>query len=119
LLKDNSLILAFNNMNSGPIRGKPRASARKPLSIALSEDSGATWPWVRDIETGSAASAPDGSPRGRGDDDYSYPSVLQDPTGKIVVAYTYRRETIKVVRFDKDWIKNGGTNGMFKGDSTR
>src|ERR1700683_896943 len=41
LLKDNSLILAFNNMNSGTTRGKPRASARKPLSIALSEDGGA------------------------------------------------------------------------------
>jgi len=119
LLKDSSLILAFNNVNSATTRDKPRASARKPLSIALSEDGGATWPWVRDIETGSAASAQDGSNRGRGDDDYSYPSILQDPTGKITVAYTYRRETIKVVRFDKDWIKNGGTNGIFKGDSTR
>jgi predicted neuraminidase len=119
LLNDSSLILAFNNVNSATTRDKPRAGARKPLSITLSEDGGATWPWVRDIETGSAATAQDESNRGRGDDDYSYPSVLQEPTGKITVAYTYRRETIKVVRFDKDWIKNGGTNGIFKGDGTR
>jgi predicted neuraminidase len=122
LLKDSSLILAFNNVNSGTTRDKPRASARKPLSIALSEDGGATWPWVRDIETGSAAiagSTQDDSKRGRGDDDYSYPSVLEDQPGRITVAYTYRRETIKVVRFDKDWIKSGGTTGIFKGDSAR
>lgn len=119
LLKDKSLVLAFNNVNSGTTRDKPRASARKPLSIALSEDGGATWPWVRDIETGAADSAQDESKRGRGNEDYSYPSVLEDPTGKITVAYTYRRETIKVVRFDKDWIKNGGTTGIFKGGSAQ
>jgi len=119
LLKDKSLVLAFNNVNSGTTRDKPRAGSRKPLSIALSEDGGATWPWVHDIETGGADSAQDDSKRGPGNEDYSYPSVLEGPTGKINVAYTYRRETIKVVRFDKDWIKNGGTTGIFNGGSAR
>ena len=27
--------------------------------------------------------------------------------------------TIKVIRFDEEWIKNGSTKGKFTGDSTR
>lgn len=68
------------------------------------------WPWIRDIETGTQG---DGSGT---DEEYSYPSVLQDGDGKINVAYTYRRLTIKVVRFDEEWIKNGNTDGVFRGD---
>ena len=37
-----------------------------------------------------------------GDEEYSYPSLLQDENGKITVAYTYRRETMRVVRFDEE-----------------
>lgn len=119
MLRDGSLVIAFNNVNSGTTRDKPRASARKPLSIALSQDGGATWPWVRDIETGSGGDQQNESKRGTGNEDYSYPSVLEDSNGKIDVAYTYCRETIKVVRFDKEWIKNGDTRGMFRGDRVR
>ena len=114
LLRDGSLTIGFNNSSAGPKRGEPRTSARKPLSVALSQDGGDTWPWVRDIETGSTADAGGGGADEH--EEYSYPSLLQDENGKIVVAYTYHRETIKVVRFDEDWIKNGDTEGAFKGD---
>jgi predicted neuraminidase len=113
LLTDGSVAIAFNNSSAGSKRGKPRTSARKPLSIALSHDGGDTWPWVRDIETGSTGGVSDDPHE---DGEYSYPSLLQDDNGKIVVAYTFRRETIKVVRFDEDWIKSGTTEGAFKGD---
>jgi predicted neuraminidase len=116
LFKDGSLAIVFNNSSSGTTRDKPRTAARKPLSIALSTNGGKTWPWVRDIETG----APDQENAGRSihskSEEYSYPSVLQDSRGQINVAYTYRHETIKVVRFSEDWIKNGSTIGQFKGD---
>ena len=31
------------------------------------------------------------------------------------MAFTYRRQTIKVVSFREDWIKHGETVGEFKG----
>lgn len=120
MLQDGSLIIAFNNSSSGVTRDKAGASVRKPLSIALSQDGGDTWPWVRDIETGSSAGQQNGVQEDRGThEEYSYPSLLQDANGKINVAYTYRREAIKVVRFDEEWIKKGNTEGKFKGDSLR
>lgn len=95
-------------------------SFRKPLSIALSQDGGETWPWIRDIETGASASQHDEAEEDGGKpDEYSYPSVLQDADGKINVAYTYRREAIKVVRFDEEWVQSGTTVGNFKGDRPR
>jgi len=113
MLQDGSLVIAFNNSSSGTTRNKTGASARKPLSIALSQNGGETWPWIRDIEAGSQQ-----HDRGM-DEEYSYPSVLQDADGKINVAYTYRRLTIKVVRFDEEWIKGGNTEGAFKGDGDK
>jgi predicted neuraminidase len=118
MLRDGSLVIAFDNNSSGVTRDKTGVSARKPLSIALSQDGGETWPWVRDIETGNPA----GQQKKVQDwthEEYSYPSLLQDANGKINVAYTYSREAIKVVRFDEEWIKQGNTEGKFKGDSPR
>ena len=116
LLKDGSLMIAFNNSSSGTSREKPRTAARKPLSIALSTNGGETWPWVRDIETGTSDQENDGRNTHNKAEEYSYPSVLQDAREQINVAYTYCHETIKVVRFSEDWIKNGSTIGQFKGD---
>jgi predicted neuraminidase len=116
-LRDGSLVIAFNNSSAGVTREKARTSVRKPLSIALSDDGGQTWPWVRDIDAGSSGGHPNDIQEHRWTpEEYSYPSLLQDANGKIVVAYTYSREAIKVVRFAKEWIKQGHTEGKFKGD---
>jgi len=104
LLRDGSIVIAFNNSSAGKARDTPRTAARKPLSIALSTDGGTTWPWVRDIETGMPEKA---EGQGNKSDEYSYPSVVQDAVGQIHVAYTYHHRTIKVVRFSKDWIRHG------------
>jgi predicted neuraminidase len=119
-LRDGSLVLAFNNSSAGVTHSKAATSVRKPLSIALSMDSGATWPWIRDIENGDSIGA-QGEPheKPRAHEEYSYPSVLQDAQGKINVAYSYSRKTIKVVRFNEGWIMQGGTEGKFKGDNPK
>jgi predicted neuraminidase len=122
-LQDGSLIIAFNNSSAGITRDKPATSVRKPLSVALWQVGGETWPWVRDIETGGSAGQPAGQPNEIGKshgarEEYSYPSLLQDAQGKINVAYSYNRETINVVRFGEE-IKHGRTEGKFKGDNLK
>ena len=105
LLRDGAIAMAFNNSSAGTARDQPRTAARKPLSIALSTDGGKTWPWIRDIETGIPETV---EGQRNKSEEYSYPSVLQDGKGRIYVAYTYRHQTIKVVRFPQDWIKRRG-----------
>jgi len=117
VLHDGALVIAFNNSSAGPTRDKPRTSVRKPLSIALSRDGGETWPWVRDIEIGSSIHSSDSG--NESSEEYSYPSVIQDADEQIYVAYTYLRKAIKLVRFHQEWIKQGHTQGEFKGDSRK
>lgn len=119
-LANGHLVMAFNNVGSVVTEGKPKAGPRKPLSVALSEDGGATWGWVRDLEVGKPSDAPatqDPLRKQRAPEEYSYPSISQTVNGKILVAYTYRRLTIKTALFDEEWIKNGVTAGTFKGDA--
>jgi predicted neuraminidase len=90
--------MAFNNHNGTK---QPRA----PLTVALSYDNGMTWPYHRDVQTH--------------DDDnvtyigeYSYPSLLQSfwsgsDDNNIHLVYTYDRHTIKYVRFNENWVKQG------------
>ncbi|MFQ6130994.1 MAG: exo-alpha-sialidase [Armatimonadota bacterium] len=79
-LPNGNLVLAFNNTATG----------RTPMSVALSRDEGRTWPLVRDLETGPG--------------EYSYPAVITASDGLVHLTYTYRRESIKHVAFDEDWL---------------
>jgi predicted neuraminidase len=113
-LRDGHLVIAFDN--SSVDRAKGTQGLRKPLSVALSEDEGKTWAYVRDLEVGRAGyGIAEQSPKSPGREEYSYPSIMQTRDGTIHVAYTYRRQTIKVVSFPEDWIKKGGTVGQYKG----
>ncbi|KAK3248695.1 hypothetical protein CYMTET_41848 [Cymbomonas tetramitiformis] len=94
-LRSGWIALAFNNNAGGP------GGNRHPMSLALSADGGATWPFVRDLEKGTLG-------------EYSYPSILQDEAGRIHVTYTYLRQTIKHVIVSENWVKAGSTEGVFK-----
>jgi predicted neuraminidase len=63
---------------------------RTPLTVALSEDGGESFPSKRNLEVAPG--------------EYSYPAVIQAHDGRIHVTYTYRRETIKHVSFTEDWV---------------
>jgi predicted neuraminidase len=117
-MKNGHLAIAFNNVNVSDDKAKPRTGPRVPLSVALSEDGGMTWSSVRDIEAHDPDFAKQfsGLRDKPGREEYSYPSIMQMPNGQIGVAYTYRRQTIKFVEFDENWIKQGRTVGSFKGD---
>lgn len=112
-LKDGHLVMAFNNAQAVTRRGRPRTAPRKILSVALSIDNGKTWPWVRDVQAGNEP-----PPFHPGEhSEYSYPSIVQAPDGMIAMSFTFRRETIKYMTFRENWIKQGRTQGVFKGDS--
>ena len=106
-LKNGHLVMVFNNAQATVERGKPQTGSRRILSVALSTDDGKTWPWVRDLE--NQESQPALLPLE--DPEYSYPAVTQGGDGMIQTAYTFRRETIKYITFDEDWIKHGTTEG--------
>jgi predicted neuraminidase len=119
-LENGHLVIAFNNTGSAEGSKVPKIGPRRPLSVALSDDQGAHWRWVRDLEPGHPGEAgqADWSATDKpGAEEYSYPSLLQGWDAKIYVAYTYRRYTIKVVRFAEAWIKQGGSIGTYHGEN--
>jgi predicted neuraminidase len=79
-LASGRLALAFNDA----------AASRSPLTIALSEDEGATFPIRYDVETDAA--------------EFSYPTLIQARDGLLHLVYTYRRTHIAHVAVDEAWI---------------
>ena len=88
LLKTDSgnLILAYN----------PSGSSRSPLTLALSEDGGLTWPYSVNVED---------NPEFR----YSYPFLLQSSDGWLHMGYSHMEgRTIRHLVFNEDYIRTGG-----------
>jgi predicted neuraminidase len=69
----------------------PVPKGRTPLSVALSEDDGATWPHLKHLETDPG--------------EYSYPAIFQAKDGTIHVTYTHLRTGIQHAEFDEEWLK--------------
>jgi|HubBroStandDraft_6_1064221.scaffolds.fasta_scaffold162865_2 predicted neuraminidase len=110
VLKDGRIVMAFNNCSRADAIGPTARPPRKPLSIALSADGGITWPWVRDVQTGTEP----GADTAGGSDEYSYPSIVQSEDGSLHLSFTFRRLTIKYIVLDENWIERGGTIGRFQ-----
>ncbi|MBM6622102.1 exo-alpha-sialidase [Micrococcaceae bacterium RIT802] len=85
--------------------GTPRA----PLTVAVSEDGGHTWPIRRDLEVGDGYCLSNNSRDGL-NREFSYPSIHQTADGQLQLAYTYFRQAIKYVRVSPEWIYAGGTD---------
>jgi predicted neuraminidase len=97
VLKNGAIIMAFDNHNGTTL-------PRSPLTVALSYDNGMTWPYHRDVQIHDD----DGPHIG----EYSYPSLIQSfwsgsDDNDIHLAYTYDRLTIKYIRFNENWVKQG------------
>lgn len=80
--------------------GTPRA----PMTLAISEDGGKTWPFKRNLEVGDGYCMTNNSEL-QLNREYSYPSIKQTADGVIHIAYTYFRQKIKYVRVNEDWVK--------------
>lgn len=85
--------------------GTPRA----PLTVAISEDNGHSWPIRRDLEVGDGYCLSNNSRDGL-NREFSYPSIHQTEDGQLQLAYTYFRQAIKYVRVSPDWVYAGGTD---------
>jgi len=82
-LADGRLLLAYN----------PQEGNRSQLALSLSADQGQSWSVPYLVEAGNDP------------DEYSYPALLQDESGRVHLAYTWKRERIAHVSFHPDWLK--------------
>ncbi|MBA1392332.1 glycosyl hydrolase [Lactobacillus sp. XV13L] len=129
LLPDGNLILAFNNSSAkdakvrrlslfseeteakdapGQDHGKVAfwGAPRAPMTVALSEDKGKTWPYVRNVAEGSGYALTNNS-KDKKNKEFSYPSVKPTLDGKIDLTFTYFRQNIAFVELTEDWVKEG------------
>ncbi|WP_270933108.1 sialidase family protein [Falsiroseomonas oryzae] len=80
--------------------GAPRA----PMTLAVSEDGGLTWPVRRNLEVGDGYCMTNNS-KDRLNREFSYPSICQTADGRLHITYTYWRQAIKYVRVGTDWVR--------------
>ncbi|MFE5320517.1 exo-alpha-sialidase [Paenibacillus sp. NPDC056579] len=108
-LNNGHLALVFNDstMERDQFRwiernGEFRKKAlRTPLTVAVSEDGGNTWPYFKNVQTADEEHRV--HPIG-----YSYPSIMAARDGSIHIAYSYLRKAIKYVRLTEEWVKQDG-----------
>ncbi|SFT95708.1 Predicted neuraminidase (sialidase) [Arthrobacter sp. ov118] len=79
---------------------------RSPMTLAISEDSGRSWPIRRNLDVGDGYCLSNNSRDGL-NREYSYPSIHQGRDGALNIAYTYFRQAIKYVRVDPQWAYEG------------
>ena len=85
-LESGRLALAFNDS----------PDSRTPLTLALSEDDGVTWPIRAHVETEPG--------------EFSYPALIQTGDGLLHLAYTYRRTHIAHVACNEEWLLCNGNS---------
>ena len=77
---------------------------RSPMTLAISEDEGKTWPFMRDLETGDGYCLTNNS-KEKLNREYSYPSIQQGDDQMLHITYTYFRQYIKYVRVPETWAR--------------
>ncbi len=102
--------------NDGGERRAFWGTPRSPMTLAISEDSGRTWPIRRNLDVGDGYCLSNNSRDGL-NREYSYPSIHQSPDGALNIAYTYFRQAIKYVRVAPQWAYEGNTTPGGEGES--
>jgi hypothetical protein len=85
-LTDGRIVMAWNN----------HPKTRNPLTLALSEDEGQTWKYVRDLVTGAGS--------------FHYPAIIQTHDGLLHLTFTNNRRTIDHVVLTPEWIMGEGAD---------
>jgi predicted neuraminidase len=79
--------------------GAPRA----PMTLAISDDAGLTWPMRRNIEIGDGYCLSNNSRDGL-NREFSYPTITTWH-GRLHIAFTRFRQAIEYVEVSTDWIR--------------
>lgn len=103
------LAMIFNRFSysrspsSEPVWGEahwPRT--RWPLSIALSEDDGISWPWILDLDTGNGYA---GVANWHLNGQLAYPTILEGLPGELHIAYSWAgRAAIRYVCINEELV---------------
>lgn len=103
-LASGHLAMVFNNYQ---VKDEPHEAVwprrRYPVTIAISEDGGKSWPFMRDVDAGDAFWGDENVHLNRR---LGYPGLIQTRDGMIHVFYSYRgRQCIKYVRLGEEWVR--------------
>jgi len=104
-LASGNIALAFNNLSLNDDPDKTVwSNDRYPLTIALSEDEGRTWPYMRNVDTSDGFFGSANKDLNRS---LAYPSIMQSRDGLIHISYSYNdRQCIKYVCVQEAWIRD-------------
>lgn len=103
------IALAFNDATlerdqfrwvARPGGGDRKKALRTPLTLALSEDGGETWPHRRNLQMADLEYR-------ETEAGYAYPSVVPAREGGLHVAFSYLRKAIKYLRVTEEWVRRG------------
>jgi predicted neuraminidase len=104
-LDSGNIAIAFNNYqaNLDPYTAVwPRR--RYPVTVAISQNEGRTWPHMRNVDTGDDFCGEENKSLNRR---LGYPGLIQTQDGLIHLFYSYRgRQCIKYVRFREAWVRD-------------
>lgn len=103
-LSSGHIALAFNHIS---VNDDPTQTIwpqeRYPVTVAISEDNGESWPYMRHVETGDNFCGAGNVHLNR---QFAYPCILQTRDGMIHIAFSYRwRHCIKYMCISEDWIR--------------
>lgn len=122
-LASGRVALAYNHNSAPTTYGKTGAwpALRNPVSIALSEDGGITFPLIRNVERGEGYVGEENKFNNR---QYEYPCIIQATDGAIHLAYAYQtRRGVKWVALSEDdvmgAIRGEGTYNPTSGEGCR
>lgn len=103
-LQSGSLALAYNEVGfCNETRKVVWPYQRCPVTLALSDDGGKTWPYKRVVEMGEGFV---GLYNDVNNHRYEYPVIMQGQDGKIHAAYSFdNRRCVKYVCVDEAWIR--------------
>lgn len=103
-LASGNIAIIFNNTSANDDPTKtiwPRE--RYPVTVAISEDKGENWPYMRHVDTGDDFCGEENVHLNRR---CAYPCIMQTRDGLIHIGYSYRnRQCIKYVRITEEWIR--------------
>ena len=103
-LQSGRIAVAYNpTQTPEPVHGKAAwPGLRCPVSVALSEDFGETFPIIRWMERGEGFMGAENRTNNR---QYEYPYLMQSPDGRLHLAYaSHTRKGIKYVSFTEEDI---------------